>query len=164
MTKRIIKKYPNRRLYDTTTSKYITVDGIRELIVSGSTVQIIEDASGDDITRGVLVQVLSQQEQGGQPVLSDRALTHLIRYYGHPLQAFMGGYIDKSLDAFSEQQEILEQNVNKAMKDSPALAMQKAFADMTTTGMKSWNEMQQAFFDQLTAASGNSDKDTDAKN
>lgn len=150
MATRVIKKYPNRRLYDTVDSKYITVDGIRELIVAGTDLRIIEETSGNDITRSILLQVLTQQEQAGRPVLSDRALTQLIRYYGHPLQSFMGAYVDKSLDAFTEQQSMLEENLNNVMGDSPAIAMQKAFQEMSTSGVKSWNSMQQAFFEQLT--------------
>lgn len=112
---RIIKKYANRRLYDTTGSKHITVDGIRELIVAGEDVRVVDDTTDEDITRGVLLQIISDKEKSGRPLLSDRMLTQLIRFYGHPMQEMMTGYLENSFNMLAAQQEALQKQFNDAM-------------------------------------------------
>lgn len=81
----LIKKYANRRLYDTTTSQHITLDGVRKLIIDGNDVEIVDDASGDDLTRALLLQIIADQEQGGRPMLDAGFLTRIIRLYGNPM-------------------------------------------------------------------------------
>ena len=83
---RTIKKYANRRLYDTEASRHVTLDGIRQLVAGGEDVMVIDDTSGQDITRSILLQVISEQEQGGRPILSAEMLKQIIRFYGNPMQ------------------------------------------------------------------------------
>ncbi len=89
---RIIKKYPNRRLYDTEISSYITIEDVRQLILDGEDFEVRDAKSGDDLTRSVLLQIIADQEQDGEPMLSTQLLSQLIRFYGDSLQGFMGNY------------------------------------------------------------------------
>ncbi len=102
--KRIIKKYPNRRLYDTEVSRYITLENIRQLVIRGEDFQVIDKRSGDDITRTILLQVISEQEEGGDPIFRTEVLRNIIRFYGDSMQSTVSSYLELSLDFFSEQQ------------------------------------------------------------
>src|SRR3546814_8931015 len=105
MTKtRVIKKYPNRRLYDTDISSYITIEDVRQLIVDGEDFEVRDAKSGDDLTRQVLLQIIAEHEQDGQPMLSPQLLRQIIRLYGASLQGFMGTYLDGPMQTFMDQQ------------------------------------------------------------
>ena len=135
---RLIKKYANRRLYDTVESQHITLDGIRELIVAGIDVRIVDDTSGEDITRSLLLQVIADQEQGGRPLLDAELLTRLIRIYGNPMQDFVGGYLLKSVEAFTKQQRAMQSQMQKTFETLPLTAMR----DLTESNLKAWKEFQ----------------------
>jgi polyhydroxyalkanoate synthesis repressor PhaR len=102
---RVIKKYANRRLYDASQSRHITLDDIRNLVVAGVRVKVIEDKTNDDITRLILLQVIADQEQFGQPILSTAVLETLIRCYGNSMQGFLSAYLEKSVENFVHEQE-----------------------------------------------------------
>ena len=136
----VIKKYTNRRLYDTVDSKHITLDGIRDLIVSGEDVEIFDEATGDDITRPILLQILADKEQGGRPMLDTSFLTQLIRLYGNPLQDMMGDYLLKSLETFVAQQAQYQEQMRLAMDALPLKAMQ----ELTANNLQAWQQMQDA--------------------
>ena len=150
---RTIKKYANRRLYDTKASQHVTLEGIKKLIVEGEDVEIIDDTSGNDITRNILLQVIADQEQGGRPILSTPMLKHLIRFYGNPMQEFMGQYLEQALEAFMSQQQALEGQFRDAMSQTPFGVMQS----MAAKNMEVWTEMQKTFLESLT--SGGSKKE-----
>lgn len=94
---RTIKKYANRRLYDTHASRHVTLDGIRQLVVEGEDIVVVDDTSGQDITRCILLQVITEQEQAGRPLLRAGTLRHLIRAYGHPQQEAMAEGLERSV-------------------------------------------------------------------
>ena len=142
---RVIKKYANRRLYDTTASQHVTLDGVRKLIVDGEDVEVREDATGEDITRNVLLQIIADQEQGGRPVLSTEMLRHIIRFYGNPMQEFMGRYLEQSMQAMLRQQQNMQEQFQKAMMQGPGASLQ----DMTKQNVEVWQQMQKAFFDAM---------------
>ena len=123
---REIRKYANRRLYDLRTSRYINRDDLRELIADGYTVRVIDDVSGEDITRALLLQLLAEQELGGQPVLSDTILTELIRYYQHPMQALLGSYLQKSIETFIAQRQNLQGQLQKVLDAVPGADIAQA--------------------------------------
>ena len=102
---RLIKKYANRRLYDASQSRHITLEDIRNLVVAGVRVKVIEDKTHEDITRLVLLQVIADQEQFGRPILSTALLETLIRFYGNSLQTFLSAYLEKSVETFMHEQE-----------------------------------------------------------
>src|SRR5471030_606845 len=102
---RVIKKYANRRLYDATGSRHVTLEDIRKMIVAGDKVKIVDDKSGEDLTRAVLLQVIAEQEQFGTPVLSTELLESIIRFYGNPVQEMLTKYMEQSVGALVRQQE-----------------------------------------------------------
>lgn len=104
-TVRLIKKYPNRRLYDTQTSAYITLADVKQLVLANETLQVIDAKSEDDITRTVLLQIILEEETGDVPMFSANALAQIIRFYGSAMQGLMGSYIEKNIQAFIEIQE-----------------------------------------------------------
>ena len=138
---RIIRKYANRRLYDTETSKHINQEDVRELIAGGTDVRIIDDASGEDITRGVLLQLVAEQERGGRPVLSDQMLTQIIRFYGHPMQGMFGSWLQQSFETYLQQQEGLKETMQDMIQSGPFAALQ----DMAAQNMEAWIAMQKSF-------------------
>ncbi len=143
---RTIKKYANRRLYDTEASEHLTLDGVRRLVAEGHDIVVIDDTSGDDITRNVLLQILAEQEQGGKPILSTSMLKQLIRFYGNPMQAFMTEYLDQGMQTFARQQSLMEQQFRKTLSNTPMGAMQ----DMVSQNMDTWTKLQQAFMESMT--------------
>jgi polyhydroxyalkanoate synthesis repressor PhaR len=110
---RLIKKYANRRLYDASQSRHITLDDIRNLVVGGVRVKEIEDKTHEDITRLILLQVIADQEQFGRPILSTTLLETLIRCYGNSLQTFLSAYLEKSVATFVHEQQgvVADRNV-----------------------------------------------------
>jgi polyhydroxyalkanoate synthesis repressor PhaR len=116
---RIIKKYPNRRLYDTVISSYVTVDDIRQLVIDGETFEVQDAKTGADLTRQVLLQIISEREESGQPMLSTQLLSQLIRFYGDQLQGFMGSYLERSLQSFLDQQTQFRSQLNSMLGTSP---------------------------------------------
>lgn len=101
---RVIKKYPNRRLYDTAISRYITLEEIRQLVLDNRPFQVIDKRTHDDITRSILLQVIAEQEQGGDPIFQTDLLKHIIRFYGDPMQGSISRYLELSMQMFLEKQ------------------------------------------------------------
>ena len=105
MAARVIKKYPNRRLYDTEISSYITIEDVRQLIVEGESFEVRDAKSGEDLTRSILLQIILEEESGGMPMFSSNMLSQIIRFYGHAMQGIMGSYLEKNIQAFMEIQQ-----------------------------------------------------------
>ncbi|MDB5803996.1 MAG: polyhydroxyalkanoate biosynthesis repressor PhaR [Betaproteobacteria bacterium] len=102
---RMIKKYPNRRLYDTQTSTYITVTDVKQLVLDQEDFKVIDAKSGDDLTRAILLQIILEEESGGKPIFSANVLSNIIRFYGHAMQGMMGMYLEKNVQAFLDIQD-----------------------------------------------------------
>ena len=101
---RVIKKYPNRRLYDTETSTYITLAEVRELVMD-SVLFLVRDAkTNDDLTRSILLQIILEEEAGGAPMFTEAVLGNIIRFYGNAMQSFMGAYLEKNVQSFMDLQ------------------------------------------------------------
>jgi len=105
MAPRIIKKYPNRRLYDTETSTYITLAEVKDLVLQYKVFQVQDAKTGDDLTRAILLQIILEEESGGVPMFTTDMLANIIRYYGHAMQGLMGSYLERSIMAFHEAQK-----------------------------------------------------------
>ena len=116
---RIIKKYANRRLYDTESSSYITLDDLKELIVSGSLIEVQDAKTKKNISREVLLQLVAEQESLGRPILNEVILTSLIRFYDHPMQKLASGYLETALGQLLDQRAKLSEQMQGLM-DSPA--------------------------------------------
>src|SRR5215510_5100527 len=111
---RLIKKYANRRLYDASQSKHITLDDIRKMVIAGERVTVVEDKTNEDITRLILLQVIADQEQFGRPILSTALLESLIRFYGNSMQGFLSTYLEKSVETFMRQQESVLSRIERS--------------------------------------------------
>lgn len=101
---RVIKKYPNRRLYDTEISRYITLEEVRQLVLQNVRFRVEDKRTQEDITRSILLQVIAEQEEGGDPIFTTDLLTFIIRYYGDPMQTSISRYLELSLQLFTQQQ------------------------------------------------------------
>src|SRR4026208_1818078 len=102
---RLIKKYPNRRLYDTKTSSYITLVDVKQMVVKQEDFQGIDAKSGDDLTRQILLQIILEEASAGGPTVSSDLLSQMIRSYGSAMQGFMGTYLEKNVEAFQQLQK-----------------------------------------------------------
>lgn len=112
---RSIKKYPNRRLYDTRTSSYITLAEIKKLVMMATPVKVVDAKTGDDLTRTILLQIILEEESAGLPMFSEAVLSNIIRFYGHAMQTHMGSYLESHVQSFMDWQ-------NKLGESSPALS------------------------------------------
>ena len=101
---RVIKKYPNRRLYDTTTSTYITLAEVKQLVMASENLVVRDAKTGEDITRSILLQIILEEEAGGAPMFTEAVLANIIRFYGHAMQGFMGSYLEKNIQTFTDVQ------------------------------------------------------------
>jgi polyhydroxyalkanoate synthesis repressor PhaR len=101
---RILKKYPNRRLYDTQTSSYITLADVKKMVLEMQDFEVRDAKTGDDLTRSILLQIILEEESGGVPMFSTTMLAQIIRFYGHAMQGMMGSYLEKNLQAFVDMQ------------------------------------------------------------
>ncbi len=101
---RVIKKYPNRRLYDTDTSAYITLSEVRQLVMDGEAFVVSDAKTAEDLTRSILLQIILEQEANGSPMFTAPVLSNIIRFYGHTMQGFMGGYLEKNMQTLMEVQ------------------------------------------------------------
>lgn len=135
---RIIKKYPNRRLYDTKISSYITIEDVRQLIVDGEEFEVRDAKTGEDLTRQVLLQIIAEHEQQGEPVLSTQLLSQIIRFYGDSLQGFMGNYLERSMQLFLEQQQQFRQQMGGLLGQTPWAMMNQ----LTERNLDLWREFQ----------------------
>ena len=120
---RTIKKYPNRRLYDTEESRYITLADVKELVVNKIDFTVIDKKSGDDITRSILLQVIAEQEQRGDPIMSEGFLSQIIRSYGDTMPHFVANYLEQSLKLFMKQQKTIRGQVKRVVGVDPILAV-----------------------------------------
>jgi len=140
MAARVIKKYPNRRLYDTEISSYITIEDVRQLIVEGEEFEVRDAKSGEDLTRQVLLQIIAEHEQDGEPMLSTQLLSQIIRFYGDSLQGFMGNYLERSMQLFLEQQQQFRQQVGSLLGQTPWAMMNQ----LTERNLEVWKDFQQS--------------------
>lgn len=141
--KRLIKKYPNRRLYDTEKSGYITLADVHKLIRQGIDCQVVDAESGEDITRTILVQIITEQEGGETPIFTADMLTRFIRVYDDASQDLFGEFLDRNLKVFSEQQKKMQSQILEGVVGAPLQVMK----DMTERNLSLWTDMQNKFFD-----------------
>ncbi|MCG6942764.1 MAG: polyhydroxyalkanoate synthesis repressor PhaR [Thiohalocapsa sp.] len=136
-TERIIKKYPNRRLYDTELSRYITIADVRDLVMRGVAFRVLDTANDADLTRSILLQIMLEEEAGGEPLFSANMLAQIIRFYGGTLQGVFARYLEHSLDAFAQQQ----QNLAETWGETPFDAINR----VTQRNMELWADAQKTF-------------------
>ena len=106
---RLIKKYPNRRLYDTQTSAYITLSDVKELVLSRVSFKAVDAKTGEDLTRSTLLQIIAEEELSSVPLFSTDFLSQMIHFYGHPMQTELGKYLETSVQSFSESEKVFQE-------------------------------------------------------
>jgi len=119
---RLIKKYPNRRLYDTKTSTYITLADVKQLVLEQEEFQVIDAKAGEDLTRQILLQIILEEESGGMPMFSAQMLAQIIRFYGNAMQGMMGNYLEKNIKTFIDMQKRLQEQSRQMYGGNPMLS------------------------------------------
>lgn len=143
---RIIKKYPNRRLYDTEISRYITLEEIRQLVLRGEEFRVVDKRSGREITRTILLQVISEQEEGGNPIFSTKVLRNIIRFYGDSMQSTMSSYLELSLEFFNEQQQQFKDRMRRLLGANNPLG---ALRELSQHQLPLWRSVRREFIRNL---------------
>ncbi len=118
---RIIKKYPNRRLYDTETSSYITLQDVKKLVLAQVTFRVEDAKSKDDLTRSILLQIILEEETAGSPMFSSDMLSQIIRFYGNAMQGMMGTYLEKNIHTFIDMQKRLQEQSTQIYGQNPMI-------------------------------------------
>ena len=135
---RMIKKYPNRRLYDTANSGYITLADVKQMVLSGLEFKVVDAKTNDDLTRAILLQIILDEESGGMPMFSSEMLAQLIRFYGSAQQTIMGQYIEQNVQAFLAIQKKLQDQAKQVYGDKMMLTPElwKQFMQMQAPAMQ----------------------------
>lgn len=145
---RVIKKYPNRRLYDTSTSTYITLAEVKQLVMDGETVTVRDAKTGEDLTRSILLQIILEEEAGGAPMFTEAVLSNIIRFYGHAMQGFMGAYLEKNVQMFTDIQAKMAEQSGAATPEMWTQFM-KGQSPLLKGVMGNYVEQSQAMFTQM---------------
>lgn len=156
---RIIKKYPNRRLYDMEISSYVTLEDVRQLIVEGESFEVRDARTGKDLTRAVLLQILAEHEDIGLPIFSTQLLTTVIRFYGDSLQGIIGNYLERSIQVFSEQQQQLRGQIGNLVVQAPRSLLNQ----LAERNMEIWKGLQQGIKSGLSSTSEKPDEEPKAR-
>lgn len=154
MKQRVIRKYANRRLYDPSESRHLTLEEVRDLVVAGERIKVEDAKTREDITRSILLQIIVEREEAGRPLLSAELLEQLIRFYGGAMQDFLATYLERSVGAFVDHQERFQSQVLKLVKDSPLGAM----SQLAEQNLAAWKELQASLFGASVAQTQNKRK------
>lgn len=157
---RIIKKYPNRRLYDTALSKYITLEDVRHLVLEGLGFQVVDAKTDEDLTRSILLQIIMEREEGGKPIFTTEILTQIIRLYGNAVSGVFSTFLQRVLIMFAERQQHLQRQMQDAITANPFMTL----ADLTERNLALWRQMQQSFFDAAGISAAKADSTTRRRN
>ena len=144
---RLIKKYPNRRLYDTKTSSYITLADVKQMVLKSEDFQVVDAKSGADLTRQILLQIILEEESGVMPMFSADLLSQLIRSYGNAMQGFMGTYLEKNIHAFQDMQKALQDQSQRIYGDN-SRASQELWAQFMNLQGPAMQSLMQAYMEQ----------------
>lgn len=140
-----IKKYPNRRLYDTSKSQYVNLDAVKELVMSHKEFEVVDSKTGENLTKSILLQIITEQESNDQQsVLTQTVLKQLIRFYDSNMQTFMRQYLEQSISMFLERQDAIQTAMSGLMTGNSPLT---AFNKMMESNMSFWRQF--AGFDPL---------------
>jgi len=144
---RLIKKYPNRRLYDTKTSSYITLADVKQMVLKNEDFHVVDAKTGEDLSRQILLQIILEEESGGMPMFSSDLLSQMIRSYGSAMQGFMGSYLEKNLEGFQQMQKALQEQSQKLYGDS-SKSSQEIWAQFMNMQGPAMQGLMQAYMEQ----------------
>jgi polyhydroxyalkanoate synthesis repressor PhaR len=161
---RVIKKYPNRRLYDTDTSSYITLAEVKTLVMDNEPFVVRDAKSNDDLTRSILLQIILEEETAGVPIFTEQVLANIIRFYGHAMQDFMGAYLEKNVQIFMDLQHKMTEQSSGANPEawkqfmnvqSPMMqGMMGTYLEQSRSAFTQMQEQMQKNSEQMLAALG----------
>lgn len=144
---RLIKKYPNRRLYDTKTSAYITLSDVKELVLAYENFKVLDAKTGEDLTRSIMLQIILEEETGGVPLFTPDLLAQVIRFYGHAMQGMLGKYLETNIKAFVDLQQKLQDQSRSIYGDNPPMQAELWSQFMNFQG-PAMQQMMSAYMDQ----------------
>ena len=144
---RLIKKYPNRRLYDTKTSSYITLADVKQMVLKNEDFQVLDAKTNEDLSRQILLQIILDEESGGMPMFSSDLLSQMIRSYGSAMQGFMGTYLEKNLEGFQQMQKALQEQSQKLYGDN-SKSSQEIWAQFMNMQGPAMQGLMQAYMEQ----------------
>lgn len=156
---RVIKKYPNRRLYDTEESRYITLADVKDLVIGKIDFVVIDKKTGDDITRSILLQIISEQEHHGAAIMSEDFLSQVIRSYGKVVPDFMGKYLEQSVQLFMTQQENWRSQIKRVVGADPVSTV----SDLAQQNYARFKALQDELFSRFAGTKPDSDSDKDGE-
>ncbi|MGD9979660.1 MAG: polyhydroxyalkanoate synthesis repressor PhaR [Hyphomonadaceae bacterium] len=163
----VIKKYANRRLYNTGESKYVTLDDLSQMVREGADFIVLDAKTGEDITRSVLTQIIFEQESRGQNLLPVQFLRRLIRFYGDQMQGFLPPYLEMSMESFSKAQEQMRENMSRAFGATTPMAAFEEQAQRNMAlfqqAMKVWAPFAANAMPGTPAGKADADEDKDAQ-
>ncbi len=139
---RLIKKYPNRRLYDTAISSYVTLEDVKSLVLDGVDFEVTDAKSGADLTRTILLQIISEEEEGGEPIFSSELLAQIIRAYGGNMQSLLTSYLEKSMELWADQQRALRDRARTLMDASNPMTV---LSQITEQNIAMWQKAMDSF-------------------
>ncbi len=139
---RLIKKYPNRRLYDTAISSYVTLEDVKGLVLDGVDFEVTDAKTGVDLTRTILLQIISEEEEGGEPIFSSELLAQIIRAYGGNMQSLLTSYLEKSMELWADQQRELRERARTFMDASNPMSM---LTQITEQNLAMWQKAMDSF-------------------
>lgn len=145
---RLIKKYPNRRLYDTQSSSYITLADVKELVMKQEEFQVVDAKTEEDLTRSILLQIILEEENAGTPLFTHDALTQLIRFYGGAMQGMVGSYLEKNIHAFIEIQRNIQEQSSKMFGADTAKVNQDLWSQFMNFQGPAMQSLVSAYMDQ----------------
>lgn len=147
---RVIKKYPNRRLYDTEISRYITLDEVRELVMQNVKFSVLDKNTSEDITRSILLQVIAEQEESGNPIFTPELLTRIIRFYGDPMQASISSYLELSMQLFAQKHHQFTDQLKHLV--GQAQHPVQALRELAEQNVPIWRSVRREFLKNLSRA------------
>ena len=145
---RLIKKYPNRRLYDTKTSSYITLADVKQMVLKQEDFQVVDAKSGEELTRQILLQIILEEESGGLPMFSSDLLSQLIRFYGNAMQGLMGTYLEKNIRAFHDIQKTMQEQSARLHGGDTTRGTQDLWAQFVNLQGPAMQTLMQAYMEQ----------------
>ena len=145
---RLIKKYPNRRLYDTRTSTYITLADVKDLVLQHEVFQVLDAKTGDDLTRSILLQIILEEEAGGAPMFTSDLLAQMIRFYGNAMQGMMGNYLENNIKAFTDMQHKLQEQARSLYGGDNTSMSKDLWAQFISFQGPAMQSMMSAYVDQ----------------
>ena len=155
---RLIKKYPNRRLYDTQTSTYVTLSDIKNLVMGSEVFKVVDAKTEEDLTRNILLQIILEEESAGTPLFSTEALSQMIRFYGHSLQGMMSPFLEKNLSGFIDMQNQFSaqsKQMGQAMTPESWMKFMQQQSPETLGSMSGYMEQGKKFFEQMQSQTTN---------